>query len=170
MPAEKRMKVFDLTATEAGGPRTHEIVVDKRRVSYKFSVNAPIEMPESHARKFLPIESFAVCDMDEARIFPTVPLNKGVVDKIALADNECVARLEELTIDALVARANVLPGGERISKNYGKDEVITFLLAARKNVVASMRPPKPTDDDEIIDDEELSTLVGDGDTESRAGA
>jgi len=141
-PSEPMWKVIDKN-TKMGEPaRFHDCVVDGRIVSYGFEANKGTEMLEAHARKFVPNDSFEVTDDTGRIVTASIPVLKGFsADRESiLEDDECVAKFDELTVDALYERAAPLPGGEKIKKNAKKDDLIDFLLTARAAKLAQLRP------------------------------
>ena len=153
-------KVTDLCIKPGGGARTHEVSVDGRLIPYSFAFGIPTEMAESHARKLVPIiEGFDVRNEQDIRVLPTIPVTKGYGGKDQLlADDECVARLSELTMPALLERAWVLPGGEKITKNVGKDDIVNFIRDSRKSVERAKfgKPDLGSDD---MTEEEIAALA-----------
>lgn len=129
------MNVLDTTAQAA--PRTHTILVNGLEVNHTFHAGTPLTLPFAHAMRFVAIPSFVVTDPANGdRISPPAdPKKSETTLGVILDDGEVVARLDELHIDALILRANLIPGGEGMSKRSGKDAVLAFLadhLRSRK--------------------------------------
>lgn len=165
-----KMKVQDTTATAVSGMRTHDILCDGRVFQYSFKPGEALEMPPAHAWKFVPIDSFIVTDEKDNRIRQTIPITKGV-ETGQLKDDECIARYEELTIEALLSRAVPLPGGERMGRQSGKEGLAAFLIAARKTKTPSA-PAADTASGEAVEElepEEAAKLM-DGIGEDRVAA
>lgn len=123
--SEPIFQVVDLTATQ--GPRRHEIVQDGRSHVYVFeSADQPVAMPRAHALTLVGNAGFAVHEPSGQRLH-TRPAAAG---PLVLRPDEVVARLEELTVDALLARAQALAGGGRFKRaGARRDDLIAFLIA-----------------------------------------
>lgn len=123
-------KVRDLLALDQ--PRTHELPgEDGRLVSYTFKPREHLPMPMAQAMMLVANDGFEVLDPAGKRLQVRTPGGQGGASKgIVLRPDEVVARLDELTLDALLQRATRLPGGDELKKNDGKDKVIAFMLSA----------------------------------------
>lgn len=127
--------VLDSTATE--GPRTHEQIVDKIVTPYTFERGKPLRLPYAVAAKFLQHDAFK-CVNEEGKIIawqrrPRQPEELGAGERLKLADNETIARYDELSSAALFQRAVELPGGERFAKAGQRPErtdMIAFITEA----------------------------------------
>ncbi len=128
-------QVFDTTA-RVGEPRTHQIVVGKHPdgeplvKAYKLSSDVPTVMPLDHAMKFLVDKAFRVQRMDGTVIRP-VDKPTDALANIRLEPDQVIARLDELSIDALLKRAKLLPDSQRFGANSAADDIIAFILAAQ---------------------------------------
>lgn len=125
--------VYDLNA-KAGGPgRIHEIITEMRgdevisTKSYELFSDRPCEMPEEHALKFLRDKAFVVMDNRGKRVEP-VEIKDITSAKMRLEDNEVIAKLEELTREALLKRAKVMPGSEDVKASDTKETLVSFLV------------------------------------------
>lgn len=153
--------VQDHTCVNGGPPRVHSIIIDGRERPVSFTFGVPLEMPEAHARKFLRDPAFEVMDEKGNQIRPAIPITRGF-DRTELAEHECVARLDELTIDSLVERAGPLPGGERMNHKVGKTALIAFLIASRKKKLRQNLSPEVRDtsgDTDEMSDGELARMA-----------
>ncbi len=153
-------KVID-TCIKPGGPdRTHEIMTEGRLVPFTFTYGKAIEMPEPQARKFVPIvEGFEVLDDTGKRVLPTIPVTHGYGDTpVALEDDQCIARLSELNLPALLERVWVLPGGEAFTAKSKREDVTGFIQKTRAQAERAKRgKPELTEDD--MSPEEMANLA-----------
>jgi hypothetical protein len=153
-------KVID-TCIKPGGPdRTHEIMIEGRLVPITFAYGKALELPEPTARKFVPIqEGFEVLDEQGKRVLPTIPVTHGYGDSQAkLEDDQCIARLAELNLPALLERAWVLPGGEAFTAKSKREDVVGFIQKTRAAQDRARRgKPDLTDDD--MSPEETAALA-----------
>lgn len=153
-------KVID-TCIEAGGAnRTHEIMSEGRLIPFMFEYGKAIEMPEPQARKFVPItEGFEVLDEQGKRVLPTIPVTHGYGDKAAmLEDDQCIARLAELNLPALLERAWVLVGGEAFTAKSKREDVVGFIQKTRAAQEKAKRG-KPDLGDDDMSPEEMASLA-----------
>lgn len=152
--AEKETKstdwgVIDLNAQPNDPPRYHDCVVEGKIYSYGFKARTATAMPEAHARKFVPNETFEVFDENGRRIRPVTSALKGYTGEreSLLEEDECVAKFDELVQEALYERAAPLPGGEKLTKRTPKADLITFLITARKAKMDALKPQSLREDD-----------------------
>lgn len=153
-------KVTDTCIKPGGANRTHEIMSEGRLIPFTFEYGKAIDMPEPQARKFVPIvEGFEVLDEQGKRVLPTIPVNHGYGDKAAvLNEDECIARLSELNLPALLERAWVLPGGEAFTAKSKREDVVGFIQKTRATQDRARRgKPELTDDD--MSPEETAALA-----------
>lgn len=123
--------------------RTHEIVVDGAIKAYKFTYHADVPMPEGHAKKYMHDDAFVVLRPDGQRVKAAISITRGFdANKLVLAADECVARLEELSMESLLDRAAPMAGGETLSLRSGKKAVIEFLIQARKKKITQNLSPE----------------------------
>ena len=147
-----------------GQTATHEILLANGALKqYVFSYAKSLEMPASHAAKFLIDEAWVVTDENGNRIRPITGIDKSA-GKVELGPNEVVAQWQELTLRALIIRAQMKPGGEKFSGATKKDYVISFLggivepeaplpkRKARKAKEEKAEETPPTDE-EVANDE-----------------
>jgi hypothetical protein len=111
------MLVLDMTAQPGNPPREHQQIVDGRVQTYKFEPGVPLPLAPAVAVKFLRHEAFQLVDK-EGQIVPyqrrpKQPDELGAGEQFKLADNETIARYDELSNASLLHRALELPGGEK---------------------------------------------------------
>lgn len=151
--------VLDTTA-QPGVDRTHEMLIEGRLVPFTFKYATPLKLPFAIAMKFVNIAEFVSTDENGVptpfKRTPVQPEQLQAGQRFRLADDETVARYDELTIEALLIRAAIMPGGEAIKRNSGKQAIIDFLQETAKarraaNVQNDIDPdsfiPEPEDDD-----------------------
>lgn len=132
-----QLLVLDTTAINE--PRTHEQVVDGVIRPFVFERGKPLPLPFAIASKFLVHEAFKLMN-EKGEIIawkrhPKQPDELGAGEKIKVGDDETIARYDELSNNALLQRAVVMPGGEKFAQ--GKDRpdrgaMISFITEATK--------------------------------------
>lgn len=133
---EPMYKVIDTSATAEAPVRVHDVMYSGKIEKVTFKANEATELPQSLAMKFNQ-DGFIVMDENGETYKP--PVAKSEVVTKHLGEGEIVARLDELTVEALMARAALLPGGEKVKKS--KKELIEFLTSAKpKSATASDAP------------------------------
>lgn len=119
-----KAELFDVYDTSAvTGPRVHDILFEGQVEQITFEPHKPTKMTRERALKFNK-DGFTVKD-------PSGNVFKPVVDEDALLrerlkPDEVIARYDELSADALRARAVVLVGGEKMA-DATRDELVAFL-------------------------------------------
>lgn len=121
--------VEDTNCTPRHEVRTHEIVIDDYPKPVTFKYREKVMLPYAEAMKFTVDGAFRVTDED-GKVYEPVKKPRDTSVPVALAANEVVAELHELTQEALLRRAAIKPGGEKLSKSTKKDTIIDFLQAA----------------------------------------
>lgn len=125
------MLVLDTTARD--GIRTHEMIVQGVVRSFNFEVGKGLPLPTTTAVKFLKHDAFKLVDEKgevlEWQRRPKQPNELGAGETLKLADNETIARVDELSNGALLRRALELPLGEKFSTGSDRQEMIAFLVA-----------------------------------------
>lgn len=164
--------VLDTLATK--GPRIHMPVAGQ---TYELKSNAFTEMPASHAAKFLSDPSFLVVDETGTRqnsLPRSQSAQAGQAPGLRLGPGETIASLDELTAQALLARAVRLPGGEKFTAKTKRDTLQRFLLDAQTSGTArasggSAAPEEPAgdliaddEDEEAAGAEMAAKMLGDG--------
>jgi hypothetical protein len=151
-PAERPETLTVLDTTAVSGPRRHTIIVDGAEVTHEFQPGKPLAMPYAHAMKFLGIPAFQVADDQGSRVTPPAdPKKSETTEGVHLADDEVVARLDELTMEALLLRANMAPGGEKLKKNDGRATVQAFLAGHIKRTKDTARRASARPEDSLGD-------------------
>lgn len=126
--------VIDTLAVAA--PRVHGIGVafDKaghpvQIKNYSLSAEKATPMPLDHAMQFLKDSAFVVTD-EKGNVMKPMENIAEKATHIALPEGCVIAKYEELTRDALVLRAKVLPNSGSIHPIKSKtSDVIAFLIA-----------------------------------------
>lgn len=111
-----------------GKPRIHETPRGKQ---YALQASEPTFMPKADALIFLRDPAFVVMD-ESGAVQAALPSSEAAGDRKVreLAANECVARYEELSTSALLARVATRPGGASIDTTAPRDVLIAFLERA----------------------------------------
>lgn len=124
--ASQMWGVIDTNAREA--PRHHEPV---RGTIYALRFDRPTMMPMVHAMVFLRDPAFVVTDAD-GNVHSALPESERgdrMNARPKLEPGETIAKYEELTTTALVARAVTRPGGQGVNPR-SRSELIAFLTDA----------------------------------------
>lgn len=159
--------VIDTTATPkdervyGSGPRTHEQIVDGVHMPFTFEYGKPLAMPEKIARKFLKHEAWKLTD-EHGTVLPfqrppKQPHEAQAGEQFKLADNECVARYDELSNEALKARVLEMPGGEKFADAAPSRKAVIEFIVQTKLALAKANISKVPDvkKDEFIPEPEL---------------
>lgn len=146
--------VRDRLARVGGKPRKHELIVEGQQFLYAFEAGQRVPMPRVHALRFnLAPEGFEVTyDAAGKTIVEAAGPDAGRAALPVLEPDQVIARLDELTLDALLNRANVLDGGERLTKRDGKDTIMAFLKGTRA------APKDDGDDVQLMDEADTDGL------------
>lgn len=123
--APKTAFIIDTTAIDA--PRVHELIVDKTIRQFTFKPREPLKLPLPVAVKFLKHEGFQLAN-EKGEVIPysrrpKQPNELGAGETFKLAENETIARYDELMTSALMQRALEMPGGEKFSTKDKPDRV-----------------------------------------------
>lgn len=141
-------------------PRVHEPVLGH---SYPLTHDAFTMMPAAHAVHFLGDPAFEVINEDAVKVAPIPKGKTSKGEEYRPAPGQVVAALEELTTDALLARAQLTPGGERLTKRNGREPIIKFIIDAQMAVAEGRTPGRasapPTGDADEMDDDALAKLM-----------
>lgn len=125
--------VIDKNAREKR--RVHDAPSGRR---YPLDAVEPTYMPKADALVFLRDAAFEVYDENDALQAPLPASEAAGERKITeLAAEECVARYDELTTAALLARVAARPGGASIDTMASREQLIGFLMRAPTKVAAS---------------------------------
>lgn len=134
---EQTLKVFDTSATSEFPVRVHDTVFNGLIEKVTFNYGNPTVLPVEKALKFNK-DGFIIKGMDDTLYEKPVQVDN--VTQSRLAPGEVVAKLEELTTEALRLRAAVMPNGETVSKAK-KEELVEFL----KGTTAVSAPAAPAE-------------------------
>lgn len=112
---------------EATGQRTHELInPETQRVQrFKFEPGKATDCPRWAAMRFAAIDGFDVRDGDDNQFRVNAEDQEPLR---ALAPDETIARFEELTQDALLARCLALDAKCGFNKAAKKGEMVAFLI------------------------------------------
>lgn len=163
---EEMYGVEDLNATRVGVERAHDIIVAGEIITYPFRPRHSTKMPFAHAVKFLKNKAFRVTDASGKVYEPIAEAKPEARASLSIADDEVIARLDELTVESLAIRANALDGGEGFKKSSRKADIMAFLIErARQSRDPSARraPGRGGDDDggaDDMSDDEVAAMLG----------
>lgn len=141
-------------------PRTHEVWVTRRRgdgrrervpVGFTMHPGEPLKIPKEAAIQFAKIPEFTVRTPSGAKIKP--PSEKAGSDgKVKLLPGQVVANVDELTDDALLKRARLLPGGERLPRTPKRADLVDFVMAGGEDVDDFVEDSLEIEDEDDPDD------------------
>lgn len=127
-------------------PRRHEVIIgmradgEKLTTSYELHREKDCKMPMTHGMQFLRSPAFIVCrepnDVElKTRIKP-VKQTERAVKPADLPAHQTVADWDDLTTEALLTRAKVLPDSEEFDFDTPREELLAFLVKAhtKKNI------------------------------------
>lgn len=124
MTEAKMLKVKDLAARDRA--RTHDLRDGEGNIHpTEFPPKAYKDLSASLALPLVGNPGFEVLGLDGK---PMKPARHRAAESIMLESDQTIARYSELTIDALVERARILPGGDTLSRKDGKETLINFIL------------------------------------------
>jgi hypothetical protein len=149
MASANTLRVIDSAAKM--GPRTHSMPNEPgtRESVYTFpDWQTAIDVPIHHAMQFAQAPDFEVYDQDGKPLTMRNLDGVGGTGKLVLRPDETIARLDELSREALVDRAKRLPGGDKIAR-MKREDMIDALLAAQK---PDMRV-EAEDEDDLVESE-----------------
>jgi len=159
--------VLDLTATQDNPVREHVILVNglQKKCVFKFGEKLELEQPE--ALKFSGNDGFIVYD-EQGNVFTQVKeVSQGAEIGQKLAPDQVLANLTELSREALLNRAAVLPGGEVFMAKGAKPRLETVIeFITQHNKKTRQAETSVDDEDSLIDSdgmskEEMDKLLGD---------
>jgi hypothetical protein len=129
--------VLDSTATPEAPARTHEMIVDGAIREFTFKSRVPLELPRAIALRFVKHDSFKLTNAQgepiaEFRRQPRQPDELQAGETLTLADDETVARYDELSTPALQHRVLEMPGSEHFDAPApSRKDMIAFIIAAK---------------------------------------
>jgi len=117
--------------------RTHEAWVTRKRgdgrrekvlTSFAMAPGTPLPVTKEVALQFAKLATFTVRTPSGARIKPADP-KQSTDGKVKLGPGQVVADVDELTADALLKRARLLPGGNSLPASPKRSDLVDFVLA-----------------------------------------
>ena len=123
-------------------PRLHDVITkmydDGREpdiVTYQLfsDQGKPCLMSMEHAMKFLSDPAFIVQAPSGNRVMPVAKLDISKPVQV-LAEDELVAKYDELSRESLMRRVKVLPGSEDIKESAKIEELAAFMVAWRRRM------------------------------------
>ena len=172
--APEKIYVLDTTCTPEritndgsrhyAGKRKHELVIKGKIHEFVFEYGVPLALPFETAAKFLRHEGFIRTDEDGTPLRwrnPPMQLeDMGPGQGRQWERDEVIARLDELTLEALRLRCAHLPGGEEVCAHHERDKMIQFILATKEK--ARERNSVRESDVELVDlDEGAADFIDD---------
>lgn len=169
---ERKLAVIDNTCEpghDGSTPkafRIHTVLVNGRETPVKFKYGEATVLDFPIGMKFLKLPEFDVRDPQSGTKLEPIadPLKRVIGHGEELAADQIIARLDELTLPALLMRSASLDGGERFGTNSAPGEVIAFLLdqtRARAKAAAAAKKPAVAVMDEASAPDKADTLGGD---------
>lgn len=146
---EQTLKVFDTSATSDAPVREHDIMFNGVIEKVKFNYGQPTVLPVEKALKFNK-DGFIIKGMDDSHYEKPVQVDN--VTQSRLAPGEVVAKLEELTTEALRIRVALKPNGEALAKAK-KEELVEFLKGETAAAPAASANPAAGQAGETADGE-----------------
>ena len=162
--AEPLYQVIDTSATVLAPHRQHDQVINGVIKHFDFYYDKQTFLPREIALKFLK-EGFIVKSPEGSEV--TMPGKDKELSTDKLAKDEVIAKLDELSLEALIVRSIMLPGGEKFSKSTSRQDLIQFLMGKKGAKRVASRPAEEEPEDELIDetdgftDEELKSMIPD---------
>lgn len=147
--------VKDLNANTMGPdgsyiPRVHEILLASGAIKrVKLVADMPAYMPEAEARQFLKDAAFEVENAAGVKVPAITAEQQERVAPSRLSPKAVIAKWDELTDDALLTRAGIRPGFERLPLNPDRTLLIDFLEGSFQAL-----EPDPRRDDDAMEGEE----------------
>lgn len=161
--ASDALHVLDTTATVHFPTRTHEMIVDGQIQSFTFKAGEKLVLAAPIALRFLKEESFVVTDPETGKRIRPVPKTPDG-GAFELGEFELVARLDELSTEALLVRCRQEAGGEKLKRNASRESLLEFLgnvmtakrqAAAKAAQRAERAAARDTGDDLLVGDSVL---------------
>lgn len=147
------------------GARHHQMPVDGILKTFIFEHGKPLEMPRAIALKFLKHDGWKLTDKDgNLKTFrrpPKQPHELQAGEQLVVANDETVARYDELSTNALQHRVLEMVGGEKFAgSSPNRDAMIDFIVAA-KVAAAKLNTSKKPDvgRDEFVPDADLDEVA-----------
>jgi len=152
--------LFVLDTTAVSGPRTHEQIIDGMVKSFTFEQGKALPLPKAVAIKFIRHDAFKLVDKDgnliEFKRRPKQPDELGAGETLVLAQDETIARYDELSTPSLQARVLEMAGGERFAEAPVRGEMIAFIIEAKvKAAKANVSREADVGKDEFLPEPDL---------------
>lgn len=151
-----KMRVIDTTATHESGPRIHEVEINGRKNSYSFTAGTPVDLDQVTAARFLRHDHFQLVDENGAVLAYKRPPRQledlGAGEQLKLAEDETIARFDELTSAALLKRVLAMPGGEAFAKNPDRTAIINHIVGTKAKIAKVNSAPPEDGPDTFIPD------------------
>lgn len=148
--------VIDTTA-QHGTARIHDQLIDGQPQAFTFERGKPLEMPAAIAIKFLRDPAFVRTDAagkpQPYKRAPKQPEDLGAGERLVLAEDETIARYDEMSLSALLQRVVELPNGEKFTKQAEKptsQELIDFIVQAKKERRAASKATPDVGRDDFV--------------------
>lgn|SRR5574337_1239673 len=132
--ASKLWGVVDSNA-ESGKERVHDVIAETytngrppKIVQYKLNSQKPTPMPVDHAMRFLKDPAFIVTNEDDEIVEPVKATPESELGNRVLPPDELIVNVTELHDEALFKRAKILPGGDKITEESTREEMIDFIV------------------------------------------
>lgn len=158
---QEQLQGFVVDTLASTGPRTHSIILSFDKAGkpallkdYHLTADKPVPMPLDHAMQFLKDKAFIVTNAKGEVMKPMENIAE-VAAHVSIPEGYVLAKYEELTRDALVLRAKVLPNSGSIHPVKSKAaDIIAFLKADEAAKHKAETPPGMTDKelDELFKD------------------
>lgn len=167
-PKPAPMRVLDTTAQPAEGnptgKRVHSQLIDGQIKQYEFLPGVGVDMPQAVALKFLKHDAFVLVDADNNPLpydrTPKQPEELGAGETFKMAENETIARLDELTNSALLKRVLGMLGGEKFAENPDRAAIIAHIIAGKKTLaIANKSKVRDVKADEFVPDADLDEVA-----------
>ncbi len=125
---KNQLLVRDSSATAEAPKREHDVMVNGAIQRVTFEYGKPTPLPYEVAIKFMQ-DGFTVSNDAGEEMHRPAKTDETV--RIRINSDEIVANYSELTVNALIMRAALLPGGEKFVAGKDKrDDIVAFLKAA----------------------------------------
>lgn len=127
--SDKILQVYDSSATAENPKRIHDLMIEGLITPIAFEYGKPTELPYEIGIKFMK-DGFRVCEQGAAVALKPPPVTDETI-RYRIAADEVIAKLSELSDEALRLRVAIKPGGEKLLSS-DRGELLDFLLGAAK--------------------------------------
>lgn len=141
---DESWSVIDLAAVR--GPRNHQPIPDGP--IYTLNNSTAVSMPRAHALKFL-FPDYRVLDANGEEVTgqpdqDIIAVKKGA--SFTLGHGEIVAKVTELSDDALLLRALRLPGGDALGDHSTREDLESFIITSMTPAADGIKVQAPSAD------------------------